>query len=399
MNHAENLIIEDEILSASWLEQAKDAFDSKGNPLYIDSEGQLIEGIYLGMPNDLYHKIKATSSSMVKKFIESPALYYREYLSDISRKRTISLNRTFDAGTYGHELCLEADGFYDRYFRDLKPSDCPDALSTITEIETELIKKGLPAKESKDDKIERLLLVKPSVNKDTLANLTMIDAMLVEAGESKTENKYHKGLRLIKADPKAQVFDVLFQENRNKEGQKEIVEGEEGCELLYGGKKAIDPVVWDDAHRVQKTVMAHSEARRTLENGLPEVTILSLCPLTDMWLKVKFDWLRFDCDAADVKTTQSTKPEKFIRQIRDLHYNIQQVFYQYVASLQDVYVKRFSFIAVEYINADICQPYELRGTKVTKSHIEMMKALSELNECAAGGHWYGWSKQDVTMVI
>mgnify|MGYP003659452477 CR=1 FL=1 len=114
---------QDENVLSQWVNFAKPAYLPNGDPTYLDKSGELIEGIYTEMPNDVYHALDALSSSGLKTFFVCPAKYKRDYLSNITRKRTNAQMRTFDAGTYGHELCLEPHGFYERYFRDALPSD------------------------------------------------------------------------------------------------------------------------------------------------------------------------------------------------------------------------------------------------------------------------------------
>ncbi|WP_240224574.1 PD-(D/E)XK nuclease-like domain-containing protein [Rheinheimera hassiensis] len=384
---------------SNWKERAVPAFNDDGSESFRDANGELIEGIYLGMPNDLYHSLPALSSSGLKKFCDSPALYAREYLSSVNRKRTTQMKHTFDAGTYGHELCLEAEGFYDRYFRDLVPADCPDAMDTVADIEKALVAAGLSASESKDDKIARLLRYAPATDTTTLKTLKDIDAALEAAGQPKSESKLEKARRLMAANPLAEVFELVQQQNRDKHGAAETltVNGEQAT--AYGGKLPIDGVVWDDAHRVQASVRSHSQANAIIQNGEPEVAILALCPLTKLWLKVKFDWLRFDDEAADVKTTLSSRPEDFKRQISKLNYDIQLAFYSYVAELVGITIKRFSMIAVEYVNADICQPYELGLHRIVKARQRLDNSFKNYVECTQTGKWWGWSKEDCVMVL
>jgi exodeoxyribonuclease VIII len=362
--------------------------------------GEILEGIYLDMPNDVYHSLNALSSSAVKKFMESPAAYFRLYRSSIDRKRTLAQKRTFDAGSYGHELCLEPQGFYERYFRDLVPSDIPDSLHTIADIEKQLIAVGLPAKEGRKEKKERCARLVPSINVNDLKTIAEVDAVLESNGLNKTESKIDKAHRLMKAKPDAIVFDYVFLQNRVKHGEFSELKDEQGESYQqYGKKRPIDGIVWDDAHRVQSTVREHSEGSTYLSNGLPEVAIFSRCPITGMMLKVKFDWLRFDDKAVDLKTTLSAKPDDFRRQIQKLHYDIQGAFYTYVASLVGITVDLFCFVAVEYIHADICQPYTLsRKTKI-KANMKLQAALKEYKACDRSNIWYGYQKEDCTIEL
>lgn len=343
---------------SNWVEQASPSYVN-GVPTYLDAQGELIEGIYLDMPNDVYHALPALSSSKLKKFIDSPAHYYREYLSSITRKRTTAMQNTFDAGTHAHTLVLEPEGYYERYFRDVMPIDYPDALHTAVQIEAALVKLGLKKSGTKAEKIARL----------------------------------------VAADPTAEVFEDIQQREYAKQGTKGVVifEGEEVT--TYGGKIPVDGQVWDDAHRAAKTTRQHKEANAYISNGLPEVAIFQRCPKTNLMLKVKFDWLRFDDDAVDLKTTLSTRPEKFARQLNDLHYDAQQEFYKYVARLAGIIIRAFTFVATEYVHADICQPYNLSRARSIRASEMVQTGLKDMAECVKTGVWYGWSKEDCTMTL
>lgn len=343
---------------SNWVQRAKPAYEN-GEPTYLDAQGELTEGIYLEMPNDVYHALPALSSSKLKKFIDSPAHYYREYLSNITRKRTTAMQNTFDAGTHAHTLVLEPQGYYQRNFRDVMPIDYPDALHTAVQIEEQLVTLGLKKSGTKAEKITRL----------------------------------------VAADPTAAVFEAIQQREYDKQGVKstEVVEGEEV--ITYGGKIPVDGQVWDDAHRAAKTTRNHSEANAYLSNGLPEVAIIHRCPDTKLMLKVKFDWLRFDDEAVDLKTTLSTRPEKFLRQLNDLHYDGQQEFYKYVALLSGIDIKSFTFVATEYVHADICQPFNLSSSKTMRAREKVQLGLKEMAKCIETDNWYGWSKEDCTMTL
>jgi exodeoxyribonuclease VIII len=384
---------------SNWIQKAKSAYDAAGRPTYLDAYGELIEGIYLGMPNDVYHALDALSSTGMKTFVDSPAIYERDYLSNVNRIRTVTQKRTFDAGTYGHELCLEPQGFCSRYFRDVLPSEFPDSLQTITQIDAALVKAGLSVSEGKAEKLARLQAAAPSVDFSSLTTIREIEAEMERFGVSKSESKLDKARRLCAANQFVDVFDLLFLENRLKHGTPEQKELNGETVTTYGGKLPVDGMVWDDAHRVQKTVRSHREADAILQNGMPEVTIIAKCPLTQMMLKSKFDWLGFDDTAADVKTTRDTKPSRFLNQIYDLKYHIQEAFYTYVASLAGISILRFSFIAVEYIRADICQPYELDLEDKKAAKLELMDALRRFVVCKSQNKWYGWSNEDCTIVL
>lgn len=385
---------------SNWFDRAVNAYDAANDPTYLDKDGQLIEGIYLGMPNDVYHALDAYSSSQLKSFFESPAKYHRDYISDETRARTLQTKRTLDTGTLAHELCLEPDGFFDRYFRDLLPIEFPNAIHTVEQLNTALEEVGLSARESKSDKLARLnRLVSATVAKE-FSSVKEIDDALVSYGFNKTETKLDKAHRLLAANPRAQVFDLLFDANRRKHGQEAQTLNEHGDTIsLYGGKRPIDGLVWDDAHRAYRTVIEHVEASGHLSYGMPEVAIIARCPTTGLMLKCKFDWLRFDDDAVDVKTSLSASPYKFRQKLFDLHYDLQQAFYMYVAGLAGITIGTFTFVAVEFSNLNACQPYQLGESKCKKAKLQLADTLIDFKWCLDNNVWYGYQREDCTIIL
>ncbi|SUI48256.1 Uncharacterised protein [Shewanella putrefaciens] len=128
----------------------------------------------------------------------------------------------------------------------------------------------------------------------------------------------------------------------------------------------IDHIVWDDAFRVERSTRAHPKADWLLSDGYAELTIIARCPTTGLLLKVRFDWLRNDAIGVDLKTTLSTNPTKFGYQVKDLRYDLQQVFYCYVANLAGGPVKHFCFVATEYKDAEALLPKSILGMPFPK---------------------------------
>lgn len=358
---------------SNWFDRAQQAYDGKGNENFIDEDGELIEGIYLDLPNDVYHSLPALSSSKLKDFIKSPAMYYRNYVSDIDRKRTIAMTNTLNAGTHAHTLILEPQGYYRRYFRDLIQADMPDSLTTVAQIESVLVDLGEKKSGNKAEKAQRLF--------DKIEEL------------KKDKDWQSSPVLNIK------IFDIERQLYIESMGERSVImdEGEEV--VAWGGKIAVDSVVWDDAHRAMKTTRDHFEADQYFQFGAPEVAIIARCPITEMMLKVKYDWLRFDDIAVDMKTTRSTKPETFLRQLKDLHYDVQQEFYKYVAKLIGIPVDEFVFVATEFTEMDACQPFKLSPKMEKTAYMKVMSALPRLKECHKTNKWYGYSQQECTMIL
>lgn len=59
----------------------------------------------------------------------------------------------------------------------------------------------------------------------------------------------------------------------------------------------------------------------------------------------------------------------------------------------------FAFIGVEYLEADICEVFEMKCTRQMIAHNDMKKAIATLKECLDSENWYGYTKNDEVVVI
>ncbi len=119
----------------------KPGYDSEWNtPNFLDREGNPVPGIYADVDNDDYHAIPALSSSKLKKFAQSPALYYREYVAPLSRAKSASTATAFMTGTVSHGLILEPERCADLYWYHLNPIDYPQALHTVADLKAAIEK-------------------------------------------------------------------------------------------------------------------------------------------------------------------------------------------------------------------------------------------------------------------
>lgn len=383
-----------QVKTLHWTEAVQEAYE-QGRPTFIDSTGALIEGIYLNMPNEVYHSLDAHGSTGIKCFAKGRHHYFRQYLSDVCRKRTKQQEYTFDAGTYGHMLVLEEHNFHGLFMRNPVAADFPivGLIESIEDLKGALVKKYLPVSGSKAALIDRLwshdntlpIFEKLRQAKIESFLLTIYANVFLEEQDVIDFATLHgvdvdRDYELITQDvllfaPDLQIYSELVK------------------------KHVIDHVVWDDAFRVQKSTRAHPKANWLFSDGYPEISIIARCPSSGLMLKCRFDWLRFDAIAVDLKTTASTNPQKFGYQVRDLRYDIQQVFYMYVANLAGIPVKHFTFVATEYKDADNTETFELSDRKVVEVTEELHGLIADLKDCFDTEDWYGFDRSRTTWVL
>lgn len=358
-----NEAVKESIELSMWRDRAIEAYDKKGKPTYLNEKGEIIPGIYLNLPNDVYHALPALSSSGLKKFSDCPAKYYREYLSGVNRRKTNATNKSLETGSVIHELILETSEFYQRYCREPMMTDkefeSVDLLVTQDDIKQELKKLGLKVSGSKQELIKRLL----------------------------------------DANPNALIWEHIKEQKLLENGARKEVEIEGEKVVTYGGLRPIDGVIWDDAMRSYKNVQQHEEARETFIYGESEVTFLAYCSLTGEPIKCKFDWLRYDDHAADLKTARSVKPSLFKRDIFKFRYDLQLSFYRYVASCLGVKIREFPLVALEFADADIVQPFDIDEEDAKAANDEMFELLEEYKKCKQTMRWPGYLREDKVLVV
>ncbi|MEZ8029262.1 PD-(D/E)XK nuclease-like domain-containing protein [Enterovibrio norvegicus] len=319
------------------------AYDDYGKPAWVDAQGHLKEGIYLGLENDVYHAIDAVSSSKLKVLIkEGPNHYHRAFLSNISRRRRHKQQQdTLDAGTYGHELILEPKGFYERYFRLPLEQDYPDALCTHSDLLEKVEEMGLSI--------------------------------------AKSSSKQELATAIQRYAPEVEIFCTIY---------KEIVNHPDNIE-----KKGIDGLVWDDSHRVANTCSKDRCAAGLIKDGRPEVTFIAYDADLGLWVKCRFDWLRYDGIAIDVKTTKSASEKNFSADAGKYGYHLQEAFYKYVARLLGVELDEFLFIAIEYAESDSIETYDLCEKSKSIAVDKVADALQTLKQCLSSGIWRSYSSE------
>jgi hypothetical protein len=321
---------------------AKLAYDESGNPLFVTENNELVDGIWIGIPNEVYHSLPTLSSSMVKKYRTCPKLYKRTYIDDIQRNRLKAAEHTLNAGTYAHEIVLEPEGFMDRHYRGLVKAEHPNALVTLDDLKSHAKELGITSGLSKKETVIK---------------------------------------QILEIEPLTPIFDVMDAKN----------------DELNKGKNKIDGIVYDDAIRCAKTILSHGDAGPLLnpDEGLPEVSIIYTCPITGLKKRSRFDFLRFDNRAVDVKTTKSCEVTSFSKDAVNMGYGIQEMFYResyFVVTGLDL--DDFIFVASEYATMDDCETFYIDDEDFDKLFGIYEETMTNLHISLKDNVWHGHSVTD-----
>ena len=385
-----------------WFERAKSAYTVVGDALkenFIDESGDLKEGIYFGMPNDVYRSLDALSSTEVKTFVGSATEYAQQYVFGKERVRTSSQKKTLDTGSLIHLLTLEPARFNSEYFRLPTPSEYPDAVHTHEQLNQALSECGETISEGIKDKVNRLKRCCPGVSTSGIYNTTDADAALVQNGLSKSESKLDKGYRLIAHDKHAVVFDVEVERLKLSHGAPVVKSIDDEQVTTYGGKVPIAGDIWDSVVKAAEAARLHNDARSVLSDGFAEVAMIVRCKLTGLLMKAKFDWLTIWDTATDVKSTRDTVVKNFKSQVNELHYDIQEQFYTYVAEMLGVAIKQFTFVAIEFQKAVNCQPFVLKQARKAQARSVLIDALQSISRRFKDNNWLNNFETPVTLAI
>ncbi len=404
----------------------KPGYDSEWNtPNFLDREGNPVPGIYADVDNDDYHAIPALSSSKLKKFAQSPALYYREYVAPLSRAKSASTATAFMTGTVSHGLILEPERCADLYWYHLNPIDYPQALHTVADLKAAIEKRGLKPKGTlKSGLIEQLLATDPAMADqifDVLAHEHLMkrfrklglpwmkpnpadypEALLSLKDYESACTK--KGLTPVSDDlddlyAQLIVIDPTLVTHHNLQAVHEARMMTLPACIAYMNEFVLDPITYQDAHRARDSVRRHMRADSLLRDGIAELTMIAQDPETGMFVKAKFDWLRYDLISVDLKTTRDTNPDRFTYQARDLGYDLQDAFYTHVAKLLGIQLRGFSFVCVEFADMDNCEVFEFSERVRVRAENNRRSMMQDLQFCKSRDFWYGYNPNQTTMVL
>lgn len=404
----------------------KPGYDSEwGKPNFLDSHGQPVAGIYADVENEDYHAIPALSSSKLKKFSQSPALYYREYVSKLKRAKAASTANAFTAGSVTHGLVLEPERCDDLFWYHLNPIDFPHSLHTASQLKEELERQGIKPKGTvKAHYIDQLLAHDPAYA-DKIFDVQARNHLLARFRDTKQPwasaskaiypealltladyQAYYKKLNTLPVsddldEMAAQLLAVsptlMTHTNIDKLHETKVFELK-ACED-YMREYVLDPITYGDAHRARHTVRSHVRANSLLQDGIAELTMIAQDTETGLWIKAKFDWLRYDLISVDLKTTRDTHPDRFMYQCRDLGYDLQDAFYCHVAKLLGFPIQSFTFVTVEFADMDNCEVFEFSERVRSRAMNNRRRLMQELQYCQARNQWYGYNPNQSTMVL
>lgn len=270
------------------------------SPETLDGTPELpADGIYFGMPEEVYHSLPALSSHGIKKLAASPMVFWAStpWLSEIGKKRWEERRKRAEEkahltiGRAYHCRIMEgADEFARRFAVDLSPEECADALDGNDQIKAAISEAGeKPFSKVKDKLPDGAEYMRPAKKADWIA-------------------------QLLDIDPEARILDVLNEQHR----------------AAHEGKSFISRETFEQIEIAARMVELDPEIRHAFTDGYPEATLIWHCARTGCPMKARVDYLKLKAivDLKSVGNQRERSLENAIRwEIAGYHYNVQPSVY------------------------------------------------------------------------
>ena len=333
---------------------------------HLDDDGNVIPGIYRGMPDYVYHSTGGYSSSLFKEMATKSAFHVkRKYIDKKMKPITTATQKIFNFGTLVHELSLEADRFYRHYFK-LPINQGFDEFTT-DELKAKAKEMELKVSGTRSDLKTRINDALPEGAKKIWEYDDEVEKLI---------NQHCAGKRLdaIKGEltSRTTLYNAIWNDPDNHE-----------IELL-----PIDHETWVHCHELYDALMGNPYISIGLADGEAELSCFAVDPETGLLLKCRFDFLNRFGQAWDVKTARTADDRGFTYHANDMGYDIQDAFYTKVGILCGLDINAFIFAVVEkdipIADAKEYSPNtKMRAKEKLKHYLNKFKTCLDTNEWPA----------------
>lgn len=370
------------LISKALMELAKPAYDDSGLPNFLDKNGELIDGIYLDLPNKIYHSLKAYGSSHFKTYMTSPTHYAEKYMSN--KKQAPA--KHFDVGDITHELVLEGEGaVQERRFILIDPDDYPLDMHSSADLKAECERLKIKSSGTIYDKASRLSTLPQSTR-------MYFDFRQLQHIKNNIGNDcFDEISRLIDDDDLVITSDEVIKIIKSRDLKNKPL------------KQPVNPSDYKEAVAMFDSIEKNKCATKLLKEGVAEVSFIVTDPNTNLKLKCRTDWLSMLGDVVlpvDLKTSRSCNPATAAYQFAELSYDIQAVFYLYVIKLSGLITpsRQFPFVTLEKGPISICEVLELHESDWIDAENLLPKLLKSFSQFINEKIMYGYTKTGVSVI-
>lgn len=161
-----------------------------------------------------------------------------------------------------------------------------------------------------------------------------------------------------------------------------------------GDKLVLSAKDYAKACAMTRAALRHPAVEWLLSEGQSEVSYQWMDAHYNVPCKARFDWLRPDGIAADVKTTLDASPDEFIRAIATYRYHIQQAWYNNgYEHVSNESLRGFAFIAVENVAPYGVAVYTIEPNAIAFAAGRCDEAVMRFKNARDSGYWRGYSER------
>ncbi len=163
------------------------------------------------------------------------------------------------------------------------------------------------------------------------------------------------------------------------------------AEAEAAGKAHITEAQWVHAKAAAEAVLRDPEAHALLTApGENELTGYAIDEVTGIWRRCRFDKLRDDNLAVDIKTARSAAAGPFSRACYDLGYYLSAAWYSDLAAQLGREVTAYKFLVVEPHPPYHVAIYRLDDEALALGHQQVREGLDRYQECLTTDTWPGY---------
>jgi exodeoxyribonuclease VIII len=181
---------------------------------------------------------------------------------------------------------------------------------------------------------------------------------------------------------------------------KEEKEAWAAFEAEHAGKTPLKRDDFGACQAMCKAVMAHPTASAAITTeGRNELSVVWVCPTTEVTCKCRIDRLLDKAMAVDLKTTKDASREAFTKSIGSYGYHRQAAMYLDGAEAAGLHAEEFVIVAVEKT-----PPYGVAVLAMDEEAIEIgryeyLQMLEAYAECLSTAQWPGYSDSVVDISV
>lgn len=140
------------------------------------------------------------------------------------------------------------------------------------------------------------------------------------------------------------------------------------------------------------SIIDHPAASRIIQDGIQEVTLRWVDPITGLRCKARADhWVKGKRLVGDLKTTEDASPDEFKRSVTKWRYFVQDCMYRMGFAACGEPIEFFALVAIEKTKPHAVACYTLDADAIAKGYAAARRDMDRLAECLHRNEFPGYS--------